>query len=271
MTANIPQHRREAISQAVKQAYQDAEIDLDNLRSRIVPLYSLIQAYPISVDEIQDMTAQKVANFLEIETGQKIVIPEDKDCLLAGYLYLQQYRDSLYGCILTEKRPSTAPIFRRRFSAAHELGHYLLHFLPLLEINRNNNDYEPLVITEGLYSSTEEDEAQLEEYDSETFKSELIITDGLEGVLKHLGIDRDLMEAEADCFAGELLIPEKSCYEIARCFQGRFSKKLDVLVGRLAPEFLVSKQAMKRRLIDLNIIENLPKVGAVREQPLQKR
>ncbi|MGL6339638.1 MAG: ImmA/IrrE family metallo-endopeptidase [Waterburya sp.] len=125
-TVQIPQHRRETISQAVKQAYQDADIDLNTLKPGIVPLYRLIQSYPISVDEIQDMTAQKVAEFLE-----------------------------------------------------------------------------------------------------------------------------------ADCFAGELLITEKSCYELAKRYQGRFGKKLDVLVGRLAPEFLVSKQAMKRRLEDLKIMEKL--------------
>ena len=259
MTVNIPQHRREAISQAVRQAYQDAEINLDNLHPGIVPLYRLIQAYPISVDEIQDMTAQKVAEFLEEETEHKIEIPEDKNCLLAGYLYLQQDRDSLYGCILTEKRPSAAPIFRRRFSAAHELGHYLLHFLPLIKLNRNNDTHDPVIVTEGLINNiaktAEESESELE-----TLDGELSITDSLEAALKHLDIDRNLMEAEADCFAGELLIPEKACYELAQRFQGRFGRKLDVLVGRLAPEFLVSKQAVKRRLIDLNIVGNLPKV-----------
>ena len=89
---------------------------------------------------------------------------------------------------------------------------------------------------------------------------ELSITDSSQNTLEVLGLNRDLMEVEADCFAGELLIPEKACYELAKRFQGRFGKKLDVLVGRLVPEFLVSKQAMKRRLIDLNIVEKLPKI-----------
>ena len=75
-------------------------------------------------------------------------------------------------------------------------------------------------------------------------------------------IDRDLMEEEADCFAGELLIPEKACYKLAQSFQGRFGKKLDVLVGRLAPEFLVSKQATKRRLLELEIMKKLERVSA---------
>ena len=251
----IPQHRREAISQAVIKAYQDAEIDLGTLKPGIVPLYSLIQSYPISVDEIQDMTAQKVAEFLATETGQTISISEDKDCWLAGYLYLQQYQDSLYGCILTEKRPSAAPIFRRRFSAAHELGHYLLHFLPLLEAKKNEST-EPLIFTEGLYSPKPE-----EELETNKLQREVFITDSSQNILELLGIDRDLMEEEADCFAGELLIQEKACYELAKRYQGRFGKKLDVLVGRLAPEFLVSKQAMKRRLQELNIMEKLEQVA----------
>ena len=259
MTINkIPKHRREAISQAVIKAYQDAEIDLATLKPGIVPLYTLIQSYPISVDEIQDMTAEKVAEFLEKETGQTISIPEDKDCLLAGYLYLQQYQDSLYGCILTEKRPSAAPIFRRRFSAAHELGHYLLHFLPLLEVNTMNQSVKPLVVTEGLYHHSQTEEPETKE---EKLNGELCLTNGLQAVLNNLGIDRNLIEEEADCFAGELLIPEKACYELAKRFQSRFGKKLDVLVGRLAPEFLVSKQAMKRRLLELGIMEKLNRVA----------
>ena len=252
----IPQHRREAISQAVNKAYQDAEIDLNTLKPGVVPLYTLIQSYPISVDEIQDMTAEKVAEFLAAETGQTISIPEDRDCWLAGYLYLQQYQDSLYGCILTEKRPSAAPIFRRRFSAAHELGHYLLHFLPWLEANKNESS-EPLIFTEGLYNPQEEQE----EIETIKLAGELFITNSSQNILKLQDCDRDLMEAEADCFAGELLIPEKGCYELAKRYQGRFGKKLDVLVGRLAPEFLVSKQAMKRRLLELNIMDKLKQVA----------
>jgi hypothetical protein len=256
MLDKIPTYRRKEISQAVQRSYQDADINLDDLKPGIVPLYSLIQAYPISVYEIQDMTGNKVVDFLTEKTEKAISIPESKDCLLAGYLYIREYRGLLRSFILTEKRPSAAPIFRRRFSAAHELGHYLLHFLPLLEADRNDRSTEPLIITEGHYPQSKAKESE-EPENEEEFKGQLSLTDGLQTILNNLGIDRNLMEAEADCFAAELLMPEKACYELAKRFQGRFGKKQDVLVGRLAPEFLVSKQAMKRRLEDLQIPEKL--------------
>lgn len=261
----IPNHRRQTISRAVKKAYQDADIELEKLKPGIVPLYDLILSYPIRVDEIQDMTVQKLAEYLKNKTGQAISITEDLDFQLAGYLYLHEYQGLLRGFILTEKRPSAAPVFRRRFSAAHELGHYMLHFLPLLE--NKTQSVEPLTFIEKHYQSDYKEE----NLEDENLSSALSFSDDLQSSLDNLGIDRNLMEAEADCFAGELLIPEKACYELAQRFQGRFGKKLDVLAGRLAPEFLVSKQAMKRRLLDLNIVAKLPKVGAVREQPLQKR
>ncbi|GAB4525688.1 MAG: hypothetical protein Tsb0014_05230 [Pleurocapsa sp.] len=268
----IPKHRRQTISQAIRKAYQDADMDLEKLKPGIVPLYDLILSYPIRVDEIQDMTAQKLTEYLKNKTGQAISVAEDRDCQLAGYLYLHEYQGLLRGFILTEKRPSAAPIFRRRFSAAHELGHYLLHFLPLLEEKKKSQFIEPLIFAEKYYQSDrKENQKESEDSENEYLSGELSFSDDLQPILDNLGIDRDLMEAEADCFAGELLIPEKACYELAKRYQGRFGKKLDVLVGRLAPEFLVSQQAMKRRLVDLNIIENLPNLGAVREQPLQKR
>ncbi|MFW6295636.1 MAG: ImmA/IrrE family metallo-endopeptidase [Halothece sp.] len=265
--SNIPKHRLREISLAVQRAYKDAEINLEELNTGVVPLYDLIRSYPIRVAEVQDLTPESIGEFLKTETGQEFPISEDENLKLAGYLYLQEYQGEFHGCILVEKRPSAAPISRRRFSAAHELGHYLLHFLPLLEQHQSTDLDEPLILTEGLYVSKKDkadnndDETETKSAISET-KAQLTLTNGLQGVLNVLDITQEQMEEEADLFAAELLIPEKSCFALAQRYSGRFGKKRSVLSRRLAPEFLVSNQAMYRRLGDLQLPEKLTHANA---------
>jgi hypothetical protein len=255
----ILEHRRLAISQAVELVYQEAGLELKNLNPGVIPLYELIRAYPIRVAEIKDMTIQSVADFLEAETGQKLPFTDSQsqDLKLAGYLYLLEYKGFFYGCILVEQKPFLAPISRRRFSAAHELGHYLLHFLPLLENYQKNSFQEPLILTEGLYvqNKSEDDDESNDDNDKST--AQFTFSNGIQAVIDYLGIDEKQMEAEADQFAAELLMPSLACLALANKFRGRFGRKREVLAKRLATEFLVSYEAMKRRLKDLQLPEIL--------------
>jgi hypothetical protein len=258
----IQEHRRTAISQSVEMVYQEAGLELESLKPGIVPLYELIRAYPIRVTEIRDMTIQSVANFLEVETGQKLPITdsESQNLNLAGYLYLLEYNGIFYGCILVEQKPLLAPISRRRFSAAHEFGHYLLHFLPLLNNNQEDSFQQPLILTEGLYipmnNKNEDEDDESKEYNDKSI-AKFTFTNGVKAVMDSLGIDEKEMEEEADQFAAELLMPASYCFTLAKKFSGRFGKKRDVLAKRLSTEFLVSKEAMKRRLKDLQLPEIL--------------
>ncbi|WP_414620042.1 ImmA/IrrE family metallo-endopeptidase [Calothrix sp. CCY 0018] len=257
----IQEHRRMAISQAVELVYREAGLELENLKPGVVPLYDLIRTYPIRVAEITDMTIQSVADFLEAETGQKLAVTdnESQDSKLAGYLYLQEYKGFFYGCILVEQKPLLAPISRRRFSAAHELGHYLLHFISLLESHHKNTVQEPLILTEGLYIPNQDKNENQDDTKEDNDKStaQFTFTNGIQAVIDYLGIDEKQMEEEADQFAAELLMPASACFTLARKFRGRFGTKRDVLAKRLATEFLVSKEAIKRRLKDLQLPEIL--------------
>ncbi|WP_242051720.1 ImmA/IrrE family metallo-endopeptidase [Nostoc sp. FACHB-280] len=252
-----------AISQAVEQAYQEAGLELVNLKPGVVPLYELIKAYPIRVAEIKDMTIQSISDFLEVETGQKLLFTdnENENLKLAGYLYLQEYQSHFYGCILVEKKPHLAPISRRRFSAAHELGHYLLHFLPLLQNHHTSSLTEPLILTEGLYIKKENEKDDVDEEDiqeeQEKSTAQFTCTNGIKAAMDNLGIDEKEMEEEADQFAAELLIPTSACFALAKKFHGRFGKTRKVLAKRLSSEFLVSQKAMERRLQDLDLPEKL--------------
>ena len=70
---------------------------------------------------------------------------------MAGYLFAYQRDESSYGCILVKQDD---PVERRRFSAAHELGHYLPHFLPLLARQQQETRLAVLFLgAEAVYSN----------------------------------------------------------------------------------------------------------------------
>jgi hypothetical protein len=208
-------------------------------------LNTFIEAYPIRSTEIPNLTYESAIHFLARETGQTMPSPPIHG-KLAGFLYVYEYRDCFYGCILVEANDSIA---RRRFSAAHEFGHYLLHFLPLLERGHRLSS-EALVLTEGLSYNTdpeEEDGIPL---------GELQVARDSSPDRQEISINIQQMEREANQFAAELLMPEPSCRTLVEEFSPRFSKRLRVLTRRLATEFLVSPEAMRWRLTGLGLLEN---------------
>jgi Zn-dependent peptidase ImmA (M78 family) len=132
-------------------------------------------------------------------------------------------------------------ISRRRFSAAHELGHYVLHFLPEL-INLNDHDVTDVIFTEGLTYGDEED-TQTE------IPSGQVIVDEL--IPRFMLLDNSNMEIQANQFAAELLMPKSVCVELINQYREESGGMQDILIKRLASEFLVSREAMKWRLINL--------------------
>ena len=208
----------------------------------ISPLYEMIGSYPIRSAEIDGLTFQSAADFLTTETGQVISVPEDSDQELAGFLFIQRYRKVFYGCILVEKRD---PVVRRRFSAAHELGHYLLHFLPVLESQPADID---LILTEGLTYSKESPEDLPE--------GKLAILESPDQDTRFSFIGDEVVEREANQFAAEVLIPDETCKQIYQSFSQKYGTKRPVLIKMLATEFLVSVEAMRWRLIALKLHGN---------------
>ena len=226
------------ISKAIEQLYEEAGFDLANTTFGIVPLYELIDAaYPLRVIEKKDLTYKLAAEFLSAEIGNPISLPRNDDKLLSGFLYAKL----VYGCILVNDND---PIARRRFSVAHELGHYVLHFLSLIDEASIEEEPEKMILYEGLVKS-ESDE------DEKTLTGELTFT----RVTGRQASTYDIaqMEAEANQFAAELLMPATLCEKLVEQFIPRFGKERSVLARRLAIEFLVSKSAMIRRLDDLNL------------------
>jgi hypothetical protein len=128
--------------------------------------------------------------------------------------------DVLAGFIFTAGRAGWAfisaadPLPRRRFTAAHELGHFVLHRATMGQFRADTD-------------------ATLREADDDT---------------------TDRMEREANRFAVELLMPEDVCRERAEELQEKHGCcPRGVLIYRLSSELLVSREALRYRLQALGV------------------
>jgi Zn-dependent peptidase ImmA (M78 family) len=170
------------------------------------------------------------------------MIQQDADeTSLAGYLYVT----TNFGCIFVNQFNSLKNehelITRRRFSAAHELGHYLLHFLPILDALKREGEIASFHHADQTIAD-DETEVECIQGNKNKNKNHTVLTD-YEDYLPPFY----QMEDEADTFASELLIPSNIL--MARLTSLNL---LDDLLGRqLATEFLVSRSAMERRLKEL--------------------
>lgn len=233
------------ITAAIRDVYENAGLDYASDGSTIVPLFDLISAYPIRVAQLRKrLTYRSAIEFLTAQTGDSIPLPADPDRALSGFLYVHEFAGSFYGCILTEKDD---PIARRRFTAAHELGHYILHFLPLLKLGIRGARPRPIVLAEGI-SYTGESEAEADKQEAH-----LVVGRGEEEP-RGPGGGR-AAEQEANDFAAEILMPEGQCRALAERHLRQFGSQRGVVARCLATEFLVSQEAMRRRLIKLDILE----------------
>jgi Zn-dependent peptidase ImmA (M78 family) len=186
------------------------------------------------------LTSVAVSNFL-LRHGA-ILEPIDDINLesLAGYIYVSKTSGHLF----VERNDF---LVRRRFSVAHELGHYLLHFLPLIASGVFVDEYEAVAITEALApSSPEEDTDDLP-------LGQIRISRQAESLLSLPPYEQ--MEREANEFAAELLMPvevirERVTHYAADCLG-------DDLIWRLSSEMLVSRAAMRWRLRELNALSTL--------------
>lgn len=225
---------------AIQQFYRDADYQSDPSAPGIIKLYDCIRdAYPIRIVELKDLTYQQAIEFLVAETGQTILLPRDEDKSLSGFLYAK----AVYGCILVKKND---PVVRRRFSVAHELGHYILHFLPRLETGTQQIiETEEFVLAEGLTYPDSNEQAE------EMPVGQLTFTRGVRPGPTPDEVAQ--MELEANQFAAALLMPALVCRNLVEQYAPRFGTRRAVLARRLATELLVSKAAMLRRLSDLNL------------------
>jgi Zn-dependent peptidase ImmA (M78 family) len=225
------------ISEAIAAMYDTAEIEADFETPRITPLDRLIAAHSLRRDEIPNLTRRRATAAIAAMSGQEIATPTDADVALAGFLYAWPYRNAVWGCLLVEQNDI---VERRRFSAAHELGHYMLHFRPAIQTEREHG--RRLTMVEGLSYRDQSDDTEAAlptgassyAHDADTQGATLVD-------------DVARMEDEANQFAAELLMPKAACQALAQHYGRRASSR------RLATEFLVSMAAMHWRLRQLGL------------------
>jgi hypothetical protein len=171
-----------------------------------VPLAVYFAETALDHVELPDLTCGAVAEHLRCEgvPAEDIGDPADR---LAGFVFAA-------GRVGWAFVNAADPVPRRRFTAAHELGHFVLHRRTM---GRFRGD------TDATLREADEDVA-------------------------------DQMEREANRFAVELLMPAEVCRARAdelRDKHGCWPR--GVLVYRLASELLVSREALRYRLKSLGV------------------
>jgi Zn-dependent peptidase ImmA (M78 family) len=186
-----------------------------------VPLDRLIRSINnLAHEEVPGLTRAAAGAYLARWGVQRPELLEDNSPL-AGFLFA----NASSGSILVNAEDSLP---RRRFTAAHELGHYLLHFLPRLQAARDVETY--LIQDDNGETVREEDKPASD---------------------KALSLPE--MERQANRFAAELLMPEAVCRTATELYAARFQTTPRFLEHQLAGDLLVSREAMRWRLRSLHL------------------
>ena len=201
------------VVEAVGQTYRDAGLSWPPAPAGPMPLDRLIGSYPLIHEEIAGLNRAVVANQLG-RWGVRWPVGPGPDEPLAGFLYANARCGYLF-----VRRDDGLP--RRRFSAAHELGHYRLH------------------LGSELAKSDPADAEQ-------SFADDQIAESG-EGELEE-------RERQANRFAAELLMPEAVCRSLHASYAAKYGPTPRFLVYHLAGELLVSREAIAWRLYGLGLI-----------------
>jgi Zn-dependent peptidase ImmA (M78 family) len=185
-----------------------------------VALDRLIRTYNLAHEEIPALSRAAAGAYLARWGVQRPELLADV-APLAGFLFA----NARGGYILVR---GDDPLPRRRFTAAHELGHYLLHFLPRLQAEQDVETY--LLQDDGDDTVREEEKRAVD---------------------KALSLPE--MERQANQFAAELLMPESLCRAARQQHASRFGTPERFLEHHLASHLLVSREAMRWRLRVLKV------------------
>jgi Zn-dependent peptidase ImmA (M78 family) len=209
-----PSDEGQWIAEAVRLTYVQAELPWTGESPGPVPLDRLIGAYPLVHEEVPGLNHAAASALLGRWGVRWADIPQP-DPTLAGFLYANGRSGYIF-----VRRGDGLP--RRRFTAAHELGHYRLHLAPAL--------------------------ARSEVADVELIRTDVEMAESGEA-------DLAALERQANRFAAELLMPESRCRMLFDRYASRYGKTPRFLVHHLAGELLVSREAIAWRLYGLGLIE----------------
>lgn len=218
-----------ATSNAIAGLYGETGVAAPTEANPIVPLSLIINHLSLLSTELPSLTVSGASNFLLRRGGAVDQLAALTSDPLAGFLYVTRS----YGCVFVDRNDL---LVRRRFSAAHELGHYLLHFRPAL----SRVSEESGVMLDAFLAAGDDVEPDALPSGRLAVPSE-VIAHQTEAEL----------EREANQFAAELLMPRQVVYGLLDRYQRYFEG--DDLVRRLASALLVSQAATRWRLRSLGV------------------
>ncbi len=236
MNTSSHETQRTFLRTRIDQLYQETGVEAttSGTSRHITPLGDLIGSFNLVNKELVGLSPKAVLQYLSGQGALTETIEEASQEALAGFLYTS----TSYGCIFVEANDQ---FVRRRFSAAHELGHYLLHFQPLLLMAEQDHEY--LEFTEALYQGRTDDPEATES--GSVRRAE-------QSTLQHHLPPEARMEYEANQFATELLMPEETVRRLFARAMLRLND--DDLVAYMAREMFVSLEAMRWRLRNFGLL-----------------
>jgi len=214
MTTTGQTERDQRIAEAIRRAYDDADISPPGILdpSRIVPLQKLLAGQGLTHSEHPSLRRREAATYLSRELPYEVEIDGNPEDELSGYLFA----NSFGGWVLVDRRD---PIARRRYTVAHELGHFLLHAQPRLAAG------------DIVFSEAQPKVDEAASVDNEAFgpggEVQLVSRDA---ALEHGAV---AWETEANQFAAALLMPADLCQPLAEQYGPRCGHRRAVLAKRL--------------------------------------
>lgn len=258
MPTVLPAASLEKVEDGLVRLHRELRVDSAGSSTRIAPLADALAklngsraflrgGLELVISEVPNLSFRTAADHLKAETGLLLPDLPDPERRRDGLLVAWMEGELLFAYILVS---AGGLVERRRFSAAHELGHLVLHVL--LPASRGE---QPVLFVEGFAQEEEQPPPDDERGEWEAAEAapapaiEVHFGDGATPPLPPL----DVLEAEADAFAAHFLMPAGACRALAESLAPTFGDRRATLARRMAPEFLVSKTAMLRRLENLGL------------------
>jgi hypothetical protein len=214
--------------------YAESGVAAPTAQRPIAPLAELLESHNLIHTEVSSLSSRSAMDFLLRQGGMVEPLDEMDREPLAGYFYA-------IGNVAAVFVEQSDIIVRRRFSAAHEFGHYIRHYLPLRALGQTE------IMTDSFLPAGEEIEPDELPEGCITFPrlSE-------DAPVLRMSTQQAQMEQEANQFAAELLMPVDVVQALTEQYRSLIQR--DDLVWRMATDLLVSRAAMRWRLRNLDIL-----------------
>jgi Zn-dependent peptidase ImmA (M78 family) len=200
---------KEWIARAVAELRSTCQLPEDPTRHGPVPLERFLTEHTLRLVELPRLSRAGVYDYLLAKGSIPGELGEDED--LAGFLYIT----GPFGRVFVN---ADDPVPRRRFTAGHELGHFILHREMM-----------------GGRVSFGDSPATVIEVEDETAVA---------------------MERQANRFAAEILMPAQVCRARAAAFRKLYRVcPRTPFAYYLVAELMVSPEAMRYRLRDLGVAD----------------